>query len=680
MSIKRFFLISLLSLTGVFYLVFMVYFHLDQQKKTDLVLDSIGQDLAEMSYIISSQMTDLQSVNQFKSLLIRKVVNTKSYAAITLVKDQKVLLTTNPNIVTPPSAHDLKTTTLPKTTSQLLKQPIYEAKVHYFVQDQPELLSLYFYSDQKFLQNYFQDIRNRFLFVFGLLPLLTLLIFWLVLRKYITFPFERLRQYAYYQSEKPTPFKIKELEYVRASMVQTFQRLEEERQDLYNLARTDNLSGLANRNLLQERLKWLIAKSKRTNAEFALVFIDLDNFKTVNDTLGHDIGDELLKSIAHILSDQLREYDIIARVGGDEFVIVMSNDLSMRDLNHVLDRLLQALSEPILVQEHPLSVSASLGVAFYPHDGVDLTGLMKSADMAMYDAKKSGKNQYKYFTQSLQDQVNYEMSMEADLRQALQTDAFELYYQPQIELRTQKVVGVEALIRWNHPTKGTISPLEFIPAAEKNGLIVKLGYWILETAIRQQTAWLKANVGSLKMSINLSAHQLNDPQFEKFFLNLMKETEAAPQNIELEMTESVLLEDSNDNLSLIKKLRATGIRIALDDFGTGYSSLSYLKRLPINTLKIDKSFMDDYDTNTGAIFIETMVNIAKTLNIKVVAEGIETLHQVNYLAAIHCQKYQGYYGSRPLNAQAFEIWLQEYNQKHFAMDSQSQTSAIQHLT
>ena len=669
MSIKRFFLISLLSLMGIFYLVFMVYFYLDQQKKTDLVLDSIGQDLAEMSYIISSQMTDLPSVNQFKSLLIRKVVNTKTYAAITLVKDQNVLLTTNPNIVTPPSAQQLKTTSLPKTTSQLLKQPIYEAKIHYFVQDQPELLSLYFYSDQNFLQNYFQDIRNRFLLVFGLLPLLTLLIFWLVLRKYITFPFERLRQYAYYQSEKPAPFKIKELEYVRASMVQTFQRLDEERQELYNLARTDNLSGLANRNLLQERLKWLIAKSKRTNAEFALVFIDLDNFKTVNDTLGHDVGDELLKSIAHILSHQLREYDIIARVGGDEFVIVMSNDLSMRDLNHVLDRLLQALSEPIIVQKHPLSVSASLGVAFYPHDGVDLTSLMKSADMAMYDAKKSGKNQYKYFTQSLQDQVNYEMSMEADLRQALQTNAFELYYQPQIELSTQKVVGVEALIRWNHPTKGTISPLEFIPAAEKNGLIIKIGYWIFETAIRQQTAWLKANVGSLKMSINLSAHQLNDPHFEKFFVNLMKETEANAQNIELEMTESVLLEDSNANLSLIKKLRATGIRIALDDFGTGYSSLSYLKRLPINTLKIDKSFMDDYDTNTGAIFIETMVNIAKTLNIKVVAEGIETLDQVNYLAAIHCQKYQGYYGSRPLNAQAFEIWLQEYNQKHFGVDS-----------
>lgn len=660
MSINRFFTVSLLLMMAILYAAFTFYFLLDQQKKTDLVLDAVHQDLSETAYIISSQLNNINNLNHFKSLLIRKVVNANTFSAITVVKDDQLLLSTDPSITAPPSALERQNLKFPETSAQLLDTQIYEAKVHFFIQDQPQVMSLFFYSNQNFLHTYFQEVRNHFLIVFGVFPLIILAIFWLLLRRYITLPLEKLRQYAYYQSTKPSPLKVKELEYVRASMVQTFQRLDEERQELYRLARTDHLSGLANRNQLQERLKRLISKSRREKAEFALVFIDLDNFKTVNDSLGHDVGDELLKSIAKTLTEQLREYDIISRVGGDEFVIVMSNGLLLRDLNRILKRLITFLSRPMRVRGHTITISASMGIAFYPQDGHDLTGLMKSADMAMYDAKKSGKNQFKYFTQTLQDLVNYEIEMEADIRHALQHQQFELYYQPQIDTQTQQVIGVEALIRWNHPIKGFIAPLDFIPAAEKNGLIIRLGYWVTQTAIQQQVAWLNSDMGSLKMSINVSAHQLKDPKFESFLMETIQKSQASPLNIELEMTESVLLENSESNLTLIAALRESGIQIALDDFGTGYSSLSYLKHLPINTLKIDKSFMDDYTNDIGAVFIEAMVNIAKTLNINVVAEGIESVEQLDYLKTIHCQFYQGYYGSRPLNAEQFEIWFHAY--------------------
>jgi diguanylate cyclase (GGDEF)-like protein len=312
-----------------------------------------------------------------------------------------------------------------------------------------------------------------------------------MLRVFVTRPLEKLRQYAYYQSEVPRLFAVKELEYVRASMVQTFERLEFEKKALYRLARVDELSGLANRNHLTERLNWLIAEAERRKTEFALLFLDLDNFKNINDSLGHNVGDDLLRSVAGIIQETLRTNDIVARVGGDEFVIILSHYKSHIELSQIIDRIILKIKKIHVVKTHPVKISASVGVAFYPKDGIDYNSLMKNADIAMYEAKKSGRGRFKFFTEELHQQILKEIELDRDMQSAMNNHEFALYYQPKIDVKTRKVSGAEALIRWIHPKKGIVGPSYFIPAAERNGFIVELGQWVVREAAHQQVLWKK---------------------------------------------------------------------------------------------------------------------------------------------------------------------------------------------
>jgi diguanylate cyclase (GGDEF)-like protein len=656
-SIRRFFITAIVTLVLVFYSVFLYYFLDDQQKKTDLILENIRHDLSETAYVISTEMPHPRDLREFKSFLHRKVANNPLVSAMAIASGSQILLTTENNIRTTPSEDQTQEKLNGLSTREMLRYDIYETDIPYFIQNQPAHFNLYLYVDKPYLENYFAENTTNSLLFFGVIPLLLLGLLWGLLKRFVTSPLELLRQYAYYQSEVPKRFKLRELEYVRATMVQTFTRLDEEKSELYRLARTDNLSGLANRNHLNERLNWLISEFSRSGQEFALLFMDLDNFKTVNDTLGHEVGDKLLRNVSSLIKQVLRDYDIIARVGGDEFVIVVNHHGNEHELVNIIQRVIEKISEVHLVDNHPVKVSASVGVVLYPKDGQTITALMKNADIAMYDAKNAGKNQFKFFTESLHQQLVHEIELENNMQRALDNDEFELYYQPKISVTTGKVTGAEALVRWNDPQRGLVTPNHFIPAAEKSGLMVPLGDWVLETAVHQQIDWKKRGLGDFQVSVNLSPVQLINNNFEGKLNRLIQESGITPSKLDVEMTESQFMENSEQNLSLLHAIQQKGISISLDDFGTGYSSLAYLKKFPINTLKIDKTFMDDYDTESGAIFIETIIKIAQTLNLDVVAEGIEHPEQLDYLVKTGCETYQGFFCSRPLPAKEFEKFL-----------------------
>ncbi|RUM92038.1 MAG: hypothetical protein DSZ27_04690 [Thiomicrospira sp.] len=661
LSIRTFFVIALVTIMTVFYGVFFYYFVDDQQKKTDLIIESIRHDLSETAYVISSELKTPKAIRTFKSFLHRKVANSSLVSALAVGYENKIVLTTDPSIRSLPADLSIQKKLIGLSPKELVDHRIFETDIHFFIQDKPAHLKLFLYANHAYIQKYFAESQYNFFMFFGLVPFLMLVLLWLVLKKYVTSPLETLRQYAYYQSTVPSKFKLRELEYIRSSMVQTFDRLDKEKNELYRQARTDNLSGLANRNHLNERINWLISEYSRTGQEFAVLFMDLDNFKTVNDMLGHEVGDNLLKNVSTIIQEVLRDYDIIARVGGDEFVIVLNYYQSNFELTHVINRILDRISEVHMVDSHPVKVSASIGVVCFPKDGDNISALMKNADIAMYEAKNSGKNRFKFFTESLHKQVIGEIRLEQDMQRALKNDEFELYFQPKTCVKDGRIVGAEALVRWNDPQKGLVPPNDFIPAAEKTGLMVPLGDWVLKTAIEQQVAWKEQGLADLHISVNLSPVQLIDTLFDRKLQTLINQSGINPSQLDIEMTESQFMENTEQNLNSLAAMREQGITISLDDFGTGYSSLAYLKKFPIDTLKIDKTFIDDYATESGAIFIETIVKIAHTLDLHVVAEGIEQEAQLNYIAQTGCESYQGYYCSAPLPVAEFEAFLKSHS-------------------
>ncbi|MFZ2854690.1 MAG: EAL domain-containing protein [Rhodocyclaceae bacterium] len=430
-----------------------------------------------------------------------------------------------------------------------------------------------------------------------------------------------------------------------------------------NLAFYDPLTLLPNRRLLVDRLQQALASSARSGREGALLFIDLDNFKTLNDTLGHDKGDLLLQEVAGRLSDCLREGDTVARLGGDEFV-VMLEDLSENigeaaaQTETVGEKILAALCQPYSLHGHEYRSSSSIGITLFaaPHNGIE--ELMKRADLAMYQAKAAGRNALRFFDPKMQAAVSARAALEADLREGLKDGQFLLHYQPQVDA-TGRVTGAESLVRWQHPLRGLVAPLDFIPLAEETGLILPLGHWVLATACRQLAAWASAAAtADLSLAVNVSAGQLQQADFVEQVLAIIDETGANPKKLKLELTESLLLNDVEDIIAKMSRLKARGVGFSLDDFGTGYSSLSYLKRLPLEQLKIDQSFVRDIltDPNDAAI-ARTVVALAQSLGLAVIAEGVESEAQRDLLASQGCYAYQGYLFSRPLPIEAFAAFL-----------------------
>ncbi len=425
-----------------------------------------------------------------------------------------------------------------------------------------------------------------------------------------------------------------------------------------HLALHDPLTGLLNRFSLQERLMQALGFARRHGKMLALMLIDLDRFKTINDTLGHHVGDQLLIQVAKRLEHTVRESDIVARLGGDEFVIVLPEIDSPTDAAHVAEKIVQVISQPYLIDESDQRTSPSIGICLYPDDASDDSDLIKKADVAMYHAKSRGRATYQFFTQEIQAVADQRMSIEAELRAALEKQQFVLHYQPQLDLRSGRLVGVEALVRWQHPVRGIIPPMDFIPIAEESGLIIPLGDWVLQEACRQLNEWHSRGISDIRVSVNLSASQFLDPKLPARIHSLLLQNGLSTDKLDLEVTESMSMASPEESIALMNELREHGLSLSIDDFGTGYSSLAYLKMLPISTLKIDRSFVKDIETDQNdANICDVTVLLAHKMGLDVVAEGVETEAQLKYLHSIGCEKIQGFLISKPLPAADAEDFI-----------------------
>ena len=430
--------------------------------------------------------------------------------------------------------------------------------------------------------------------------------------------------------------------------------LEKAVDQMKHMAYHDALSGLPNRRLYLEKLESALTAASQTSQKLAVVFIDLDRFKNVNDTFGHEFGDLLLQEFAQKLQENLRSNDTISRQGGDEFTLILNNFHSQQDMVPLIRRLQSALEKPLTIQGQELHVSMSIGIAVYPEDGETPDELLKHADSAMYNAKEKGKNNFQFFSDDMAFIASRKIALENELRRAIAKEEFILHYQPQIQAATGDIIGMEALIRWQTPAGKTISPGEFIPLAEETRLILPMGEWVLSTACKQAKLWHDSGYSQLKLAVNLSPLQFLDDELMSMIRQTLEKTGFPASSLELEITEGVAVDDAEKAISRMQKLRRLGVRIAIDDFGTGYSSLNYLKRFPLNHLKIAQPFVQDMASNPyDRALVEAMIFIAHSLDMSVVAEGVETEEQLALLKKLGCDEIQGYYYSRPLTAEQF---------------------------
>ncbi len=427
---------------------------------------------------------------------------------------------------------------------------------------------------------------------------------------------------------------------------------------LHHQAHHDALTNLPNRALFNDRLSQAIKKAHRSQNEIAIFFIDLDHFKQINDSLGHGIGDNVLKVISQRIKTIIREEDTLSRLGGDEFTIIMENLSMGRDASKLAQKILKLLAEPIQIEQHRLYISSSIGISVYPSDSTDKDKLLMYADTAMYKAKDKGRNNFQFYSKEMTAQAVEHIVMQASLRTAIEKEELLVYYQPQVNAVNGKIIGLEALVRWIHPVMGLVSPAKFIPIAQETGLIVDIDQWVMKVAMTQVAQWHYAGLKPGVLALNLEVKQLQNKEFITFLKQTLSDTRFKPPWLELEITESQIMADPNKAIEVLKQISDMGIELAVDDFGTGYSSLSYLKKLPIDKLKIDQSFVKDLPDDEDDVGItQVVIALTKSLNLNVIAEGVETYAQKEFLVANGCHNIQGYFYSRPLPARDMELLL-----------------------
>lgn len=432
---------------------------------------------------------------------------------------------------------------------------------------------------------------------------------------------------------------------------------------IQRLAHFDALTGLPNRLLLKDRCQHALSVAHRNHQSVALIFIDLDHFKNINDSLGHQMGDDVLIMLASRLKAVVREQDTVSRLGGDEFILLLP-DTDTLGAARVADKLLEAALMPFQIGPHELTVTPSIGIALYPKDGADLDALSKCADAAMYRAKEDGRNSYRFFTPAIQAHSDRTLLLDNALRRAQERQQLTLYYQPQVSLQTGAIIGAEALMRWHHPELGPVSPAEFIPVAESNGLILQMGEWVLRTAVQQLARWLAQGMAPFTLAVNLSAIQFKHADLPELVTRILREAQLPPELLELELTEGVAMTNPLKAIAVMDDLHQRGVRLSIDDFGTGYSSLNYLKRFKIYKLKIDQSFVRDItDDPDDRAIVGAIIGLASSLGMHTIAEGVETEGQLDFLRARGCNEVQGYYVSRPLSAPLFEAFVQQHQNR-----------------
>ncbi|MDJ0600694.1 MAG: EAL domain-containing protein [Crocosphaera sp.] len=413
----------------------------------------------------------------------------------------------------------------------------------------------------------------------------------------------------------------------------------------------DTLTDLPNRNYFDEQLEIALLKAKNNDDSMALLFLDLDSFKNINDSLGHKIGDQLLTIFARRLSSCVRNNDVVARWGGDEFTLLLPQINSPEDTINLAQRILDDLKQPFEVSGHQLYIKTSIGIAIYPQDGEDAETLLKNADAALYRAKERGRNHYRFYRSTMTSKASLLLKLENLLYQALEEESFSLHYQPQLNITNNKISGMEALLRWYHPELGHVSPTKLIPLAEKTDLIIPISLWVLKTACQQNKSWQEQGLSPITIAVNLSPKQFQQPNLVDIVAQVLEETGLEPHLLDLEITETAMMENIDFSQETLHKLRDLGVQISLDDFGTGYSSLRYLQKFPITTLKIDQSFIQTLQNNPqNAAIISAIIALGKSFNLRVVAEGVETLQQLEFLQRLNCEEIQGFWFSRPLKS------------------------------
>ncbi len=650
-SIKLFtIIVMLMLLTSGGYLFYK--FYADSKNVTESLLEeNIQVNLLNMKYFLDKNLKE-NNIDQLVAYLDNRVHSNSIIDDIHILDNNKKLLyaTDRDDYALHKGIQCLPISKI--INSDIFQQECYSFSVKLFDDLTPYYYQTNIYLNRAYLDSLLKDKIIKYLTLFIVNFFILMVILWITINKLIVNPLEQLRQFAYYSTKVPKQFLIQELESIRYSLDLTFKRLKEEQKELFNLSTKDPLSGLYNRLSLVEKINWLISKSKRSDAQFALLFLDLDNFKNINDSRGHEFGDKVLQHVSQVLISSVRDNDIVSRLGGDEFVIVLPDIEDNDAILEVIHRIREALNIPVVFDNYKYHVTCSIGITIYPKDGRDVTELLKNSDIAMYKSKDLGKNNFHFFTERLNDEIQEKIKIQRVMVSALEEGNFKLFYQPKVDIVSNKIVGCEGLIRLIDPIVGLIPPDRFIHIAEENNFIIPLGEWIIEEGARQLKTWESTPLKDLKLSINVSGVQFKDS-------NLLSTLENAISTIdknkfEIELTESVLMTDFDEKLEIIDKFKALGLRLSLDDFGTGYSSLSYLKKIPFDTLKIDKSFIDDLENTKDQSFVNMIVTIADELNLEVVAEGVENKKQLKYLKSMKCEQYQGYLCSRPLPANEFE--------------------------
>jgi diguanylate cyclase (GGDEF)-like protein len=469
------------------------------------------------------------------------------------------------------------------------------------------------------------------------------------------------------QLEDQVERRTRELTRTNESLEKQIAIRKQAEKSLKHLAHHDTLTNLPNRLLLDARMEHAITHARRKQSRLALLFLDLDNFKHINDSLGHMTGDRLLQQVTQRLLSITREDDTIARLGGDEFVLLMEEVKDTADIISLAQKILDKLNERFEINGQSIFVGCSIGISLYPEDGDSAETLLKNADAAMYRTKDEGRNSYNFYTREMTASAYDRITLEGSLRRAIEQDELTVYYQPQKSLTTDRYVGLEALVRWHHPEHGILPPGRFLPVAEATGLIVPLGNWVLKSACRQMVEWQRTGLPIDTVSVNLAGKQIRRDDLVESIASALDETGCRPEWLELEVTEGFIMSEIHASIDALRQLRDMGIKLAIDDFGTGYSSLSYLKKLPINRLKIDRSFVQDLaDDNDDAAIVKAIVSLGHSLQLEIVAEGVETPYQENYLRQLGCEMGQGYLYSQPLPSAQIEVLVRNHNQRHSA--------------